>query len=717
MRKCCVIIFVLFVTIGFGQTNLLFDEWVGEGVFYEIQDERLILNAPKETGKRVWTYPSNEFENTKWEIDIQLDFAPSLSNALDFYVMADQKELESANAYFLHWGSSGSEDVLIFYKRTNGAKQELVSGSTILAEGGEIHLSITRNDFGFWQIFLNDTLEMTVFDDELINTNFVGLLCSHTSTRANSFSFDNLKISEFIDVEQEERKQYDVVFTEFMIDENPSIFLPESQFIELYNRTNNTINLEKWQLVVNGKSTFLPSHQLKPDEYIILFSKEDSTLWNDGITLDNWQDLKDKEGNISLRTNKGVLIDEFVYHESLIESSHKENGGWSLERKDINFFCDIIHNWGYSIDQKGGTPNHENSIQSIVVDDESPVLLSTYVMENNLVLSFNEEVVSSDFVLGSIIYQSETLTLSFDTITTDLEEIEINVRDCIGNNNAIQLEYARPQKPKRGDIFISEILVDPLNGGEEFIELYNASNFVLDFSNTKVGTKNEEGEWKELITLDSALFLPKTYWIISKSKESILDFYNVSFPNQIMEAQLPTLTNSEGIISVLNGDAELLDEFSYSENLHYSLLENTKGVSLERLSFDLETNDNENWNSASELIDWGSPTTQNSQFQELTNKQGASLTNDILSLNRNQELAIQFQEESDWVASFSVYFRNGYKVASFGESTYIAKNGIIHWDLMTSSSVLTIGFYIVVIEMYNEKGDSKLYKLPFVITE
>ena len=55
-----------------------------------------------------------------------------------------------------------------------------------------------------------------------------------------------------------------------MADPSPIRSLPNSEFIELYNRTNKILDLEGWQ-IDNGTTTGeLPPHVLLPDSYLIL---------------------------------------------------------------------------------------------------------------------------------------------------------------------------------------------------------------------------------------------------------------------------------------------------------------------------------------------------------------------------------------------------------------------------------------------------------------
>jgi hypothetical protein len=65
---------------------------------------------------------------------------------------------------------------------------------------------------------------------------------------------------------------------------------------------------------------------------------------------------------------------------------------------------------------------------------------------------------------------------------------------------------------------------------------------------------------------------------------------------------------ARGNITLRRSDSLIIDAFDYDEGLHFSLLENKRGVSLERLSFDQPTQSSGNWHSAAESAGYATPT-------------------------------------------------------------------------------------------------------------
>ena len=62
----------------------------------------------------------------------------------------------------------------------------------------------------------------------------------------------------------------EIVFNEIMYDPDPSIGLPEYEFLELFNRSHSEVDIENWILDVGGREILLPRHTIQPGEYLLL---------------------------------------------------------------------------------------------------------------------------------------------------------------------------------------------------------------------------------------------------------------------------------------------------------------------------------------------------------------------------------------------------------------------------------------------------------------
>ena len=61
----------------------------------------------------------------------------------------------------------------------------------------------------------------------------------------------------------------DVIFIELFPDPNPVIGLPEAEFVELFNRSNNAVNLVGWTLSDPSSTATLPNYILLPGRMLL----------------------------------------------------------------------------------------------------------------------------------------------------------------------------------------------------------------------------------------------------------------------------------------------------------------------------------------------------------------------------------------------------------------------------------------------------------------
>ena len=64
----------------------------------------------------------------------------------------------------------------------------------------------------------------------------------------------------------------DVVISEIMADPSPPVKLPAREYLEITNRTADSLSLEGWMLIATNDTAFLPRAWIRPGEYIILCS-------------------------------------------------------------------------------------------------------------------------------------------------------------------------------------------------------------------------------------------------------------------------------------------------------------------------------------------------------------------------------------------------------------------------------------------------------------
>jgi hypothetical protein len=177
--------------------------WIGDESHFEIDTlNQLHLNAPSQTANSILCFKSSLLENTLWEISLKMDFNPSSSNYLEWYILANDSLLDTNNdAYFLRIG--GTEDQLILYKKEGDETTELISSSNGIVNTNliEIRLKVERKIGGVFTVWAdlgnNNSWSLigTTIDLSELNALYSGINCKYTSTRSDKFYFDNFKIN------------------------------------------------------------------------------------------------------------------------------------------------------------------------------------------------------------------------------------------------------------------------------------------------------------------------------------------------------------------------------------------------------------------------------------------------------------------------------------------------------------------------------------------
>lgn len=178
--------------------------WLGDtSVFIVNSNNELQLNDT--TGGTAQIYaPVAIADSTVWEFYIRMEFAPSTSNQLKVFLMADNSDFTaSLNGYFLQIGESGSTDAIEIYKQTGSNKQLLLraTNSAMGSDPAEARIKIIRDNSGNWELFVdysNGTSlvsEGTFFDNAHTLGSYFGFYSKYTNTRKDKFFFDDISIS------------------------------------------------------------------------------------------------------------------------------------------------------------------------------------------------------------------------------------------------------------------------------------------------------------------------------------------------------------------------------------------------------------------------------------------------------------------------------------------------------------------------------------------
>ncbi|MCS7037964.1 MAG: lamin tail domain-containing protein [Saprospiraceae bacterium] len=177
--------------------------WVGDVSHFIVSAAgELQLMAPQ-AGSSVLAVGLNVPDSAVWLMDVRLEFAPSATNLLRIYLMADQPNLLQANGYYLEIGENGNADALRLFRQTGTTRTLLSSGTAGLVafEPVVVRLRVRRSKAGLWTVearLPGGAFQAEGSANDLTHLpgagRFFGFYCLYTSTRRDKFFFDNLSV-------------------------------------------------------------------------------------------------------------------------------------------------------------------------------------------------------------------------------------------------------------------------------------------------------------------------------------------------------------------------------------------------------------------------------------------------------------------------------------------------------------------------------------------
>jgi len=202
------------------------------------------------------------------------------------------------------------------------------------------------------------------------------------------------------------------------------------------------------------------------------------------------------------------------------------------------------------------------------IDATTSQLLSNYNADNNL---GNPVSAIKDVANNAIIH----LQFANNFPVSGINHLSIsNVTDISGNEMfAVIFPFAYPVTADVNDVVINEVLFNPKDDGEDYVEIYNRSNKNIDLTKLMLAsfdlTANKLKSIYQITETERMLFAGE-YLVLSKDAEKVKhEFYAAIPANFIQMATMPSFNNDMGIVVVALSDSTVIDRFDYNENMQY----------------------------------------------------------------------------------------------------------------------------------------------------
>lgn len=433
-----------------------------------------------------------------------------------------------------------------------------------------------------------------------------------------------------------------VIIHEVMADPKGLTALPETEYIELYNKVDQSIDLSNWILNYGTTPIALTDVAIPAHGWAVLYrsGREIEVGSGQACPLDKFPSALANTGKeLSLYDANGQLMDQYTYPKA------KPACSWEYDEEG----------WHLSSDPRGGTPGEANSeVEENEEDpDETPdepeeetnpepeIPEAQQPQPGDIIIN---ELLPEPFVDGSEyieLYNRSEQELS-------LKDVCISTRKSDGSLNTRYPLEAYPQTLQAGDYLL---LTKSIEGVENFYSLPASLN------------------WLECK-------LP----VLSNTGSTVV------------------LYREEGEI--------IIDEVSYSPKWHAPTVKNKKGVALERKDPDKDSQNVDNWTSAASSAGFGTPGLENSQYLNgETETDSEEIDDPIYQPTGTFQIPYRLNQ-SGYMARGWIFDLSGRKVALIADNTSLGTQGYLEWNGKgRDGSPVNTGIYIIYLELWHPGGN------------
>ena len=658
-----------------------------------------------------------------------------------------------------------TKQVLNFeYTKTRSGQLWLDDVKVSLVDVPPSILSVESVEIGVIQIKFNEPVDRSSFDIdhiaissnqqncEILEAKFVNLTTLEVRFLHNEKLAYEVLIDSIKDVNGQQANDlifnffhavkprlFEIIINEVMADPSPTQGLPEVEYVELYNNSSHFLRLNDGRIAIGGHSKLVPEVIIEPQSYLVVCDEDDTASFTSEVNclpIRTFPALLNSGTSIIIWDGT-TMIDSIVYNEDWYHSSSKADGGFSLEKIDPNRNCGSINNWVASENESGGTPGFQNSVFSTNIDSFSPTIQKIELLTANQVkIDFSERIDTSIFpeikfnpkveIARSFFHEDcRSLTIEFTENIWEDQEYEVLIPELSDECGNVSLNEKSTfiwhhLLPK--DVFLTELLFNPLGDGDDFYEIYNACDYAVDLSKIKVATRDDSLKLKSIYPLaDSSIYMnSNAYLAFTKDVFNIEEQYSLSTIENIHSmGRLPAFNNDHGIIVLLNDSLEVIDEFEYDEEMHSEFISENDGVSLERISLSAPTNLASNWFSGSSLSNYATPGYSINAVSQ-NDLVSIEFSSDVVSPNFdnfNDDLVIKFLlDESTYLVNLFVFSANG-KLENQAMNNQLIVNGdeFILPIVNKNGQNLRSGVYFVLAELLTEQGFKHQIRKSFYV--
>lgn len=527
---------------------------------------------------------------------------------------------------------------------------------------------------------------------------------------------------------------------------NPQGSEYENEYIELFNRSNNVIHINGWIMsdgtgidtitFVSGPKGIQPlGYALILDPSYDLENGQYSGLIPEGIPVYSIStDATFGSGGLSNSGESAIIRSADTTTTTSMSWSESTDNGYSWERVDLNS-PDSIAIWKQSL-VENGTPGYENSVVLPSQDlSISQVMVEHDSLQNQLRVTISiknqgsSHAVNADLIIdlkqhGENLHdiQRDLPMIRSGDSTQWVESIDISIcgwmqianqvfiqGDGVPENNTGRVGlYVNCQETP---IILNEIMPTPFPGDEEWVEIHNRSDRIIDLLGWQFSDANPT---RHLLADSSYYLIPGDYLLLAGSSQ----VNGMDWSAEILEiASFPTLNNDADECTLFQPDGSKADQVSYAGTT--GLVE---GRSLERVRVNNNGLATENWRIC--VDESGStPGSRNSLYLEnLNDRYLIELDpNPFLPSDKEKGILNMYLElpVEQAIVSVSIYDLAGREIAVPIPMQVVAHRSHLSWDGTASyGGIADTGLYICRLIIDDMNGQvSEFYKKVYLVND
>lgn len=162
----------------------------------------------------------------------------------------------------------------------------------------------------------------------------------------------------------------------------------------------------------------------------------------------------------------------------------------------------------------------------------------------------------------------------------------------------------------------------------------------------------------------------------------------------------------------------VVDQMAFDESMHDPLLKVTKGVSLERVSWEVPSSQSDNWHSAAASVGYGTPGCANSMAMDVVEDLGGGFVKvepEVFSpdgdgYDDHCVVSYDFGAAGCRVNTY-IFTADGRLVRHLVKGELAGREGRFVWNgLDHRGSPVPLGIYVMVTEVFDEEGEVRRYR-------